>query len=163
MGMNFDTCISWILNILDVSLSFLFACTLMGHPWLMWERFDLNSTNIHCHYYKLRVSMKYMCQSSSPLWKRLVRKGVYKILVEKTPEWCHCQDYFKKTQVPICLFEVSICLIGVPNCPGADLSWYRNVSHRFEVTLSRLVNLGKFCMVMWLSYTFFFRFSSCIE
>ena len=29
----------------------------------------------------------------------------------------------KKTQVPICLFEV-------PNCPGADLSWYRNVSHR---------------------------------
>jgi hypothetical protein len=37
--------------------------------------------------------------------------------------------------VPTCLFEVSICLIGVPNCPGADLSWYRNVSHRFRSVL----------------------------
>jgi hypothetical protein len=32
-------------------------------------------------------------------------------------------------KVPICLFEVLICLIEVPNCPGADLSWYWNVSH----------------------------------
>ena len=37
--------------------------------------------------------------------------------------------------MPTCLFEVSICLIGVPNCPGADLSWYRNVSHRFRSVL----------------------------
>jgi hypothetical protein len=28
-----------------------------------------------------------------------------------------------------------ICLIGVPNCPGADLSWYRNVSHRCRSVL----------------------------
>ena len=37
-------------------------------------------------------------------------------------------DMIKK--VPICLFERPICLIEVPNCPGADLSWFRNVSHR---------------------------------
>ena len=24
--------------------------------------------------------------------------------------------------MPICLFEVTICLIGVPNCPGAEMS-----------------------------------------
>jgi len=41
----------------------------------------------------------------------------------------------KKTQVPTSLFEVSIYLIGVPNCPGADLSWYRNVSHRCRSVL----------------------------
>jgi hypothetical protein len=34
-----------------------------------------------------------------------------------------------------CLFEVPICLIEVPNCPGADLSWYRNVSHRCRSVL----------------------------
>ena len=28
----------------------------------------------------------------------------------------------KKTQVPICLFEVPIYLIEVPNCPGAEMS-----------------------------------------
>ena len=31
--------------------------------------------------------------------------------------------------------QESICLIGVPNCPGADLSWSRNVSHRCRSVL----------------------------
>jgi hypothetical protein len=50
-------------------------------------------------------------------------------------------DMIKK--VPICFFEVPICLIEVPNYPDADLSCYRNVSHRYRSVLVPIVPVPK--------------------